>query len=194
MTTATLIPVIVDGATLLSGDVLDKVRRSAKILEISKMDEQGKLLYRWLIDGRSLISGLSIDVGIQTDSNYKDELTDLLQSSRFQAVRFNHNNDLPIGTIVRVYIGGMFAHNASLNLYRYDPVSRTLELNSQSVTVDEGYVEFEVLVGGEYIVSDVDIKDEHPLDIVLVGALVIIGLIIIALIGLLFSRSKKTQN
>ncbi|PKM87240.1 MAG: hypothetical protein CVU85_06270 [Firmicutes bacterium HGW-Firmicutes-10] len=194
MTTATLIPVIIDGSTFLSAEVLDKVRRAAKMLEISKMDEQGMMLYRWSIDGRSVISGLSIDVGIQTVSYNKNEISALLDSTRFQSIRFNHEDELPIGTIVRVYIGGMFAHNTPLNLYRYDSDSKMLELNSQSVTVDEGYVEFEVLFGGEYIVSDVDIKDEHPMDIVLIGALVVIGLIVIALIGLLYGKNKNHKT
>jgi hypothetical protein len=194
MTTATIIPVFIDGSTWLSGDVLEKVRRAAKILEISKLDQAGKLLYRWSIDGRSLTSGLNMDVAITTVSPHASDISSLLNGERFSVIGFAHQGEIPVGTTVRVYIGNTFVHRSMLNLYRYDAASKTLELNTQSVQVDEGYVEFEVLFGGEYIVSDADIESEHPMDVVLFGALSIIVLIIIALFALLLTRNKKTLN
>jgi hypothetical protein len=194
MTTATVIPVFVDGSTWLSGDVLEKVRRAAKILEISKLDQAGKLLYRWSIDGRSLTSGSNIDVSITTVSPHTSDISSLLDGSRFNVIGFAHLGEIPVGTTVRVYIGNTFVHRSMLNLYRYDAESKSLELNTQKVQVDEGYVEFEVLVGGEYIVSDADIESEHPMDVVLIGALVIIALIIISLVTMLLTRNRKTLN
>lgn len=190
MTTATIIPVFIDGSTWLSGDVLEKVRRAAKILEISKLDQAGKLLYRWSIDGRSLTSGLNLDVSITTVSPHALDISGLLNKERFNVIRFAHQGEIPVGTTVRVYIGNTFVHRSMLNLYRYDADSKSLELNTQSVQVDEGYVEFEVLFGGEYIVSDVELKQEHPTDIVLFMALVIIVMIITALVWLLFNTKR----
>lgn len=190
MTTATIIPVFIDGSTWLSRDVLEKVRRAAKILEISKLDQAGKLLYRWSIDGRSLTSGLNLDVSITTVSPHALDISGLLNKERFNVIRFAHQGEIPVGTTVRVYIGNTFVHRSMLNLYRYDADSKSLELNTQSVQVDEGYVEFEVLFGGEYIVSDVELKQEHPTDIVLFMALVIIVMIITALVWLLFNTKR----
>jgi hypothetical protein len=78
-----------------------------------------------------------------------------------------------------------------LNLYRYDVDNQRLDPNSQMLRVDEGYVEFEVLLAGEYVVSDVKIEVEPPLDLVLLIALAVIAIIIIILGWLLFSRRSQ---
>ena len=148
------------------------------------------LLYRWTIDGRSLSAGTSIDLNIRFDSDNKEKIDKLLSSSSFQTIGFSHQGELPVGTIMQVFIGDKYANMTSLNLYRYDTETDTLELNSQSLRVDDGYVEFEVLVAGEYVVSDVEIVEKHPLDLVLVMALVMIVLILGALIWLLLSRRR----
>lgn len=189
-TTATVLSILLNDSRWLSAGVLDKVRRAAKILDISKLDEQGMLLYRWTIDGRSLTAGTSIDLNIRFDSTYMDQMEELLNSPNFKVIGFSHQGELPVGTMVRVYIGDMFSNLSSLNLYRYDQESKTLELNSQALRADNGYVEFEVLLAGEYVVSDVEIQPKHPLDIVLFVALAVIVLIIAALIGLLIRRNR----
>jgi hypothetical protein len=191
LTTASVLPVIIEDSYWLSVEVLDKVRRAAKTLDIQKLDKQGRLLYRWTIDGRSLSSGMSIHTGISTDSQHRVKLTELLNSSRFKTIRLLHQGDLPIGTIVRVYIGELFEDMTSLYLYRYDVENQILDPNSQMLRVDEGYVEFEVLLAGEYVVSDVEIEVKPPLDLVLLIALAVIALIIIILIWLLFSRRSQ---
>ncbi len=193
LTTATTIPVIIEDSYLLSGEVLDKVRRAAKILDIQKLDDQGQLLYRWTIDGRSITTDTSIDFNIRLDSINSDKIGELLNSSNFRTIVFSNQGELPVGTIVRVYIGNVFQHNTTLNLYRYDNENQTLELYSQLLRVDNGYVEFEVLLAGEYVVSDVEIIQKHPLDIVLYIALTIIALIIVALIWLLSTRKTTTS-
>jgi hypothetical protein len=189
-TTATVLPILLNGSRWLSAGVLDKVRRAAKILDISKLDEKGMLLYRWTIDGRSLSAGTSIDLNIRFDSTYMDQMEELLNSPNFKVIGFSHQGELPVGTMVRVYIGNMFSNLATLNLYRYDTESKTLELNSQSLRADNGYVEFEVLLAGEYVVSDVEIQPKHPLDFVLFIALAFIVLIIAALVWLLINRNR----
>jgi hypothetical protein len=191
LTTASVLPVIIEDSYWLSVEVLDKVRRAAKTLDIQKLDNQGRLLYRWTIDGRSLSSGMSIHTGISTDSDHRAKLTELLNSSRFKTIRLLHQGNLPIGTIVRVYIGELFEDMTSLNLYRYDVDNQRLDPNSQMLRVDEGYVEFEVLLAGEYVVSDVKIEVEPPLDLVLLIALAVIAIIIIILGWLLFSRRSQ---
>lgn len=190
-TTATVLPILLNDSRWLSASVLDKVRRAAKVLDISKLDDQGMLLYRWTIDGRSVTAGTSIDLNIRFDSMYMDQMEELLNSPNFKIIGFSHQGELPVGTMVRVYIGNMFSNLSSLNLYRYDAESKTLELNSQSLRADNGYVEFEVLLAGEYVVSDIEIQQKHPLDFVLFVALAIIVLIIAALIWLLFSRRQQ---
>jgi len=191
LTTASVIPVIIEDSYWLTSEVLDKVRRAAKTLNLQKLDEQGRLLYQWMIDGRSLSAGVSIHTGILTDTEHEDAISELLGSTRFKTIRFIHEGELPIGTIVRVYIGELFADMTSLNLYRYDPDTQRLELNSQSLRIDDGYVEFEVLLAGEYVVSDVEIVADQPLDFILLGALMVIALIICILIWLLFYQHSQ---
>ncbi|MDP2814115.1 MAG: cadherin-like beta sandwich domain-containing protein, partial [Erysipelotrichaceae bacterium] len=73
-TTATVLPILLNDSRWLSASVLDKVRRAAKVLDISKLDDQGMLLYRWTIDGRSVTAGTSIDLNIRFDSMYMDQM------------------------------------------------------------------------------------------------------------------------
>jgi hypothetical protein len=193
-TTASILPVIIDDVYWLSSEVLEKVRRAAKILDIQKLDEQGKLVFQWTIDGRSITAGLGIDTRISLQSVNNDKIRDLLNSSKFKTIVFSHQGELPIGTMVRIYIGNMFPSLEKLSLYRYDTATKSLDLNTQSVRADNGYVEFEVLMAGEYVITDLDVPQRHPLDLVLFAALAIIVLLIIALTWLLLSRNKKTLN
>jgi hypothetical protein len=188
LTTATTIPVFIESMYLLSGDVLDKVRRASKILVIQKLDNQGMLLYRWTIDGRSIKTRDDIDLKIHLDSDHSKIIGELLGSSKFRIIRFSDQNELPVDTIVRIYIGNMFPHMASLNLYRYETKEQSLKPDSQSLRVDNGYVEFEVSLAGEYVVTNVEIVAENPLEYALFITLMVIIMIIITLSWLLFSR------
>lgn len=193
-TTATVIPVILEDEYILSAEVLDKVRKATKILDIQKQDDQGKLLYRWTIDGRSLTAKNDLDLRLRLNYSQLRNLDDLFGESRYWNVYIVHQGEIPVGTIVKVYIGGIFPDLSTLNLYHSDPAADTLILNSQSVRMDGGYVEFEVLSGGEYILSDALIRQDHPLDFVLIGALVVIFMLIVALSALLFSRRPFRQT
>ena len=193
-TTATVIPVILEDDYILSAEVLDKVRKASKILDIQKQDDQGKLLYRWTIDGRSLTAKNDLDLRLRLNYSQLRNLDDLFGESRYWNVYIVHQGEIPVGTIVKVYIGGIFPDLSTLNLYHSDPAADTLILNSQSVRMDGGYVEFEVLSGGEYILSDALIRQDHPLDFVLIGALVVIFMLIVALSALLFSRRPFRQT
>ena len=193
-TTATVIPVILEDDYILSAEVLDKVRKASKILDIQKQDDQGKLLYRWTIDGRSLTAKNDLDLRLRLNYSQLRNLDDLFGESRYWNVYLVHQGEIPVGTIVKVYIGGIFPDLSTLNLYHSDPAADTLILNSQSVRMDGGYVEFEVLSGGEYILSDALIRQDHPLDMVLIGALIVIFMLIVALSALLFSRRPFRQT
>lgn len=187
-TTATVIPVILEDEYILSAEVLDKVRKATKILDIQKQDDQGKLLYRWTIDGRSLTAKNDLDLRLRLNYSQLRNLDDLFGESRYWNVYLVHQGEIPVGTIVKVYIGGIFPDLSTLNLYHASLETEALQLNSQSVRMDGGYVEFEVLSGGEYILSDALIRQDHPLDMVLIGALIVIFMLIVALSALLFSR------
>ncbi len=188
LTTATTIPVILQDDYILTAEMLDKVRKASKILDIQKSDDQGRLLYRWTIDGRSLTAKNDLDLRLRLNYSQMRNLDDLFGESRYWNVYLVHQGEIPVGTIVKVYIGGIFPDLSTLNLYHASLETEALQLNSQSVRMDGGYVEFEVLSGGEYILSDAFIRQDHPLDMVLIGSLIVIFMLIVALSALLFSR------
>ncbi len=190
LTTATTIPVIMKDSYWLTAEVLDKVRRAGKILDIQKLDDQGRLLYGWTIDGRSLTAGTSLYLRLRQDISHIKNLNELLDGGRYRTISFLHEGDIPVGTVVKVYIGTVFPQMSTLNLYQVIDKTQSLQLNSQSLRVVDGFVEFEVLSGGEYVLSDSAIKQERPVDMVLVGALIVIIALIVALSVLLFSRRK----
>lgn len=190
LTTATTIPVILKDSYWLTAEVLDKVRRAGKILDIQKLDDQGRLLYGWTIDGRSLTAGTSLYLRLRQDISHIKNLNELLDGGRYRTISFLHEGDIPVGTVVKVYIGTVFPQMSTLNLYQVIDKTQSLQLNSQSLRVVDGFVEFEVLSGGEYVLSDSVIKQERSVDMVLVGALIVIIALIVALSVLLFSRRK----
>jgi hypothetical protein len=188
LTTASVLPVMLEDSYVLSVEVLEKVRRAAKILDIQKLDDQGRLLFGWTIDGRSLTDLFSINTNITMNSIDKDRIAKLLNSSRFRTIQFSHRGEFPMGTIVRVYIGEFFPDMTSLNLYRFDIESDALKPVSSSLRVDSGYVEFEVALAGEYVVSDVEIVETQQLEVVLFVMLGVIVLVLVALIVVLINR------
>lgn len=191
LTTASTIEVIMKDGYWLTSDVLDKVRRAGKILNIRKFDDQGKLMYSWTIDGRSLTAGTNLYLRLRQDISQIKNLNELLAGARYRTISFLHEGDIPVGTVVKVYIGSVFPQMSSINLYQVIGKTQPFQLNSQSLRVVDGFVEFEVLAGGEYILTDSIIKQEHPIDMVLVGALITIVALIIALTVLLFTRRKS---
>ncbi len=190
LTTATTIPVIMKDSYWLTAEVLDKVRRAGKILEIQKLDDQGRLLYGWTIDGRSLTAGTSLYLRLRQDISHIKNLNELLDGGRYRTISFLHEGNIPVGTVVKVYIGTVFPQMSTLNLYQVIDKTQSLQLNSQSLRVVDGFVEFEVLSGGEYVLSDSVIKQERSVDMVLVVALVLLFGITFVLIYLLVGRIK----
>ena len=122
---------------------------------------------------------------------------------------FNQSGTFIGGTTVRIYVGDKYSDGDLINIYYYEKDGERLESVTSAVAVKDGYLEFGVEKGTNYVVTMSDIPGigtsntdnkknddgDKGFDIVPLLVVLLIVMAIAAAAGwFMFSRSKKRPN
>ncbi len=188
------INIIIDSDTVITSGDISRIKDSKKKVHFNYYEDKN-LIYSWIVDGAKVeetnkilttISYVSDDVkNISKLSNYADGLY----------ANLKNREELPKGTIIKLYVGNKFEDGYVLNLYNYN--NNELKLIRDDLNVKSGYVEFSVEKGSEYFISMSNIngedltvvKDDSSTNIFMIIA--IIEFVIIIVLGFICFKKRK---
>lgn len=191
------INVTVKSDSKVTTEILNKIKNSGKKVNLNYYDENKKLIYSWELDGKNIkdIKEFASSISYTTE-NYK-EIGKLSNYADGLYINFNHNGDLPSGTKIKIYVGDKFDNGSLVNIYHYDGSKKTLDFIKDGLTVNGGYVEFDIEHCSEYFVtmstigSSNDVKTSSPLFIVIS---IVEFIVIVGLVGLYFLKIKNSNK
>lgn len=195
------INITIKSDTIITKEDLEKIQNSKKTVKFNYYNDDKSLAYSWIIDGSKIKTTSNLSTIITNDSDNKK---DILKLSNYADGLFVvlKQNDLPLGTKLKLFVGNKYENNDFVNVYSYR--NNKLYLLKNKIKMDNGYVEFDLDNASEYFVTmstipntNITTKVENnekisilPI-IILIICLVIIGIIIIFIIK---NKRKKKDN
>lgn len=195
------INITIKSDTIITKEDLEKIKNSKKTVKFNYYNDDKSLAYSWIIDGSKIKTTSNLSTIITNDSDNKK---DILKLSNYADGLFVvlKQNDLPLGTKLKLFVGNKYENNDFVNVYSYR--NNKLYLLKNKIKMDNGYVEFDLDNASEYFVTmstipntNITTKVENnekisilPI-IILIICLVIIGIIIIFIIK---NKRKKKSN
>ena len=195
------INITIKSDTIITKEDLEKIKNSKKTVKFNYYNDDKSLAYSWIIDGSKIKTTSNLSTIITNDSDNKK---DILKLSNYADGLFVvlKQNDLPLGTKLKLFVGNKYENNDFVNVYSYR--NNKLYLLKNKIKMDNGYVEFDLDNASEYFVTmstipntNITTKVENnekisilPI-IILIICLVIIGIIIIFIIK---NKRKKKDN
>lgn len=181
--------------TKISKEDIIKIKNSKKIIKLNYYDENNKLLYSWIVDGKKIDKEYEFLTSITNISEHIKEISLLSNYADGLYLNFKHNGDLPKGTKIKAYVGDKFTAQSMINIYHYNKENNSLELVKNNLIVNSEYIEFDIEHCSEYFLtmSNINIiqNNANSINIYMILSLIEIGIILL-LILIIFA--KKNQN
>jgi hypothetical protein len=141
-----------EGSTIISEQDVEKIKNSGKTISFIVNDKTIK--YGWTIDGAKISEAKDFDAGITiTDLEDNKDASKLSNYADGLLVSFNQAGAFIGGTTVRIYVGDKYSDGDLINIYYYEKEGERLESVASAVAVKDGYLEFGVEKGTDYVVT-----------------------------------------
>ncbi len=186
----TNIEIYIDKNDVISKDDLNLIKKSKKIVRFSYYDENDKLIYSWIIDGKKIEKVYEVNTTINLSGNKAKDIKKLSNYADGIFLDFKHNGILVNGTSIKLYVGDKFEDGNLVSVYYYNEKNNTLDLKIESIKVKKGYIEFDIDHCSNYFVTMSNLKDNKSNNVFAI--IIIIELIIvIAIMVFYFIKRKK---
>lgn len=153
---------VIGSESMLTPKILQALKISKKNLYVQKQDENGKVLYEWKFEGNNVSIDQIIETKITFESDFQDKIEFLTNYTKAVVLNFGHQGALPLGTVLKVYVGNEYKDGDILQLYFYNPTNESFELKKQNIVVEDGYVQFEILHCSDYLLTKASLHVKDP--------------------------------
>lgn len=136
---------------ILSSGNLNGLKKTNKNLVLQYLVDK-QLIYGWTIKGNGLSNFNDFDTTVTINRNipyYIDQITDNADGLYFKVSK---SNNYANGLLLKLFVGDLYKDKTLLNVYLFD--SNKLEFYATKVDVKDGYIEFPINKGVEFIVTD----------------------------------------
>lgn len=151
---------------LLEGEVikesdLELVRNAQKKVTFNYYDLNKKLLYSWIVDGKTLNNITKIDTKVNFESKNQKEMYKLSNYADGKYISFDHTGALPDGVKLKLYVADTFEDKDKVFAYYYDKEGNRLQTYRKDLTVNNGYIEFDISHTSDFFISMSNLKGEQ---------------------------------
>ena len=182
---------------ILSSNHLTGLKKASKNLTLDYIVDK-RIIYSWSIKGNGLSNFDNFDTTVSINRNvpyYIDQITDNTNGLYFKV---SNTNSYSNNSLLKLFIGDLYKDKTILNVYIFN--KDKLELYATKVDVKDGYIEFPINKGVEFLVTDKNIDTS----VVVSGGNIGIGegnsndlyyyiaiIIIIALLSIVIAKIKS---
>ena len=180
--------------TIISSEELNKIKSSKKIVHFN-YNNNGRLLYSWIIDGSLIDNTVDILTTISYDSDNKATMLRLSNYADGLFISASGSNNMPKETKIKLYVGDKYSDGELVNVYSYSKDNEKLILGQSDLKVEDGYIVFDASEADDYLVtmSNISSVDDTTSSSNLVY-IIIISLLLLVIAVLSFFLIKKMKN
>ena len=146
--------IIIDSESEISEEIVELIKKSSKTAIFNSYDQDKRLIYSWVLDGNHIDNVKSISTKIEYSSEYSDQIKKASNYADGIYIHFEHDGDLPKGTMLKMYVGNHFNNESVVNLYYYNGETGQLELTQKHLKVVDGYIEYELEHCSDYFLTE----------------------------------------
>lgn len=185
------INIIINPDSKISSQDLTKIKASGKIVKLNYYDENKKLIYSYVLDGTKI---KDVNEFVTSVSYTSENVEDILKLSNYADglyISLGQNGNLPKNTKIKLYVGDKYIDGDIVNVYYYDKGNNKLDFVKDNLTVKDGYVEFEVEKGSDYLITMSNITSVNKKEINIFMIISIIELIVIVVLVIIYFLKIK---
>ena len=187
--------IIIDVNSKISKEEIAKIKESKKIFRLNYYDENKKLIYSWIINGKEIKDSKEFTTTITFTTENVKEIYKLSNYADGVYINFGHSGDLLTGTKIKLYVGDKFENENIVKIYHYNDTRKSLDLIKDNLKVSDGYIEFEIDHCSEYFVtmSTIENISKEEINIFMIFAIIEL-VVIISLVVMIFIKLKKVKK
>ena len=194
--------VILNKDDIITAEIVNKVKTSKKEMLFNYYDDNKKLIYSWILNGKKINESIDINPNITFDSENKEEILKNVNYSDGLIVNFKHDGKLPNGTNIKLYVGNKYKDKDLVNVYYYNKNNQMTEKIINNIEVKDGYIEFNIEHASEYYVTlanlnnnnIINTNDNNNLIIIIISILLVISIGYIIYDKFINKNKKNTEE
>lgn len=190
--------IIINADSMISKEDIDKIKVNKKILRLNYYNEDRKIIYSWIINGKEIKESKDFSTAITFTTENIKEIYKLSNYADGLYINFDHSGDLPTGTKIKLYVGDKFEDGSITKIYHYDNTKKSLINIKNDLKVIDGYVEFDIEHCSEYFltmstIENIIKKETSSLTIFMIFTVIEL-IVIIALVIFIFIKIKPIKK
>ena len=138
--------------TKIASKDMEKIKKSNKTFSFNYYNQEKQLLYSWMINGKKIKKSTEFNTSVDNKSKYEKNIREISNYADGIIVHFKNDGEYPRETRIKLFVGSKYSNNDKVNIYYFDPKSKTLKYVEKNYRVKNGYIEFDV-VGDNYFIS-----------------------------------------
>ena len=194
------INITIKSDTKVTAKDLDKIKKSGKTVKFNYYNDDKNLVYSWIINGSKIDSTNDLLTTISSNPESKKDILVLSNYADGIFVGLNQMNSLPSGTKLKLFVGNKYGSNDLVNVYVKS--ADKLELVTDKLKVENGYVEFDVKDSSDYFITmstistlSTNVTNTNKSSSSLMIVVIILSFLVIGLfIALIFNNKKNKKS
>lgn len=177
---------------------LESIKNSKKIVTLNYYDNNKKLLYSWIINGKELKDSADFITTVSFTSEYADKIESLSNYADGMYIHSDQNVKLPAGVKLKVYVGDKYKNKDIINVYYYD--KDKMVLVEDNIKVENGYITYDVSNSNDHFITKAKLentevvtnsKTTSPIKIVVT---IIVIILVVSFIVFYVLKKKKFKS
>ncbi len=138
----------------LSSEVFALLKDSEKNLLVDIVDKSNAIQYSWNFKGAD-VKNDEVDFDLTaTRGASNDKISELVDDSLYPyIINIANDGEMPGTASFKAYVGDMYADDQPIYVYYYNAEEDKLELVAADLSVDSGYITFNVDKPGDYVLT-----------------------------------------
>ena len=177
---------------------LESIKNSKKVVTLNYYDNNKKLLYSWIINGKELKNPTDFITTVSFTSKYTDKIGSLSNYADGMYIHLDQDAKLPTGIKLKVYVGDKYKNKDTINIYYYD--KDKMVLIKDNIKVEDDYITYDVSNSNDHFITKAKLentqvvtceKTKSPITIIIV---IIVIVLIVGFIVLYILKKKKSKS
>ena len=177
---------------------LESIKNSKKVVTLSYYDNNKKLLYSWIINGKELKNPTDFITTVSFTSKYTDKIGSLSNYADGMYIHLDQDTKLPAGVKLKVYVGDKYKNKDTVNVYYYD--KDKMVLVKDNIKVEDGYITYDVSNSNDHFITKAKLENtqvvtcEKTTSPIAITVVIIVIVLIVGFIVFYILKKKKSKN
>lgn len=147
------IDIIIKDDSKLTASNLDDIKKSKKKVSFNFYNEDKKLIYSWILDGKLIKDTNDFITKVSFETENGESISSLANYADGMYLKLHQDGKLPKGIKLKLFVAQKYKNDNLINVYSYNKSSGELKEIANKLKVVDGYIEYEVEKNNEQFIT-----------------------------------------